>query len=48
MIALSKTKGRVYPAELEIIHSVSLALDLPRSYANGIFHEENISLLENN
>lgn len=45
-ISVSKSDGQIQGEELEMLHVLSLALDLPRAYANGIFQEENIELLK--
>ena len=45
-IAVSKSDGKIQNEELEMVHTLALALDLPRTYANGIFHEENIKLIK--
>ncbi len=45
-ISVSKSDGKIQGEELELLHVLSLALDLPRAYANGIFQEENIKLLK--
>lgn len=44
-IAISKADGEIQPQELEILHSISKSLLLPKAYANGIFSEENVTLL---
>jgi|TARA_B110000208_G_C11761332_1_gene427030 tellurite resistance protein len=45
-IAVSKSDGKIQNEELEMVHSLAVALDLPRTYANGIFHEESIRPLK--
>ena len=45
-IAVSKSDGNIQNEEIVMLHSLALALDLPRTYANGIFHEENIQLIK--
>ena len=43
-IGISKADGIVQAEELSLLHSLSDDLLLPKSYANGIFSEENIQL----
>lgn len=41
-IAVAKADGTVDASELEELHAVSKALDLPKAYAGGIFAEEGL------
>lgn len=41
-IAVAVADGALDPSEVEELHGVAMALDLPRAYANGIFAEERI------
>jgi uncharacterized tellurite resistance protein B-like protein len=45
-IAVAKSDGVVHEEELKMLHSLALAVDLPRAYANGIFGEEKITFLK--
>ena len=42
-IAISKADGAIQEEELNLLHSLSDDLLLPRAYANGVFIEEEIS-----
>ena len=41
-IAVANADGHLDPAELDELHELALALDLPKAYANGIFAEEGV------
>jgi len=44
-IAISKADGVIQNEELVMLHDISKALLLPKTYANGIFGEEGVKLL---
>lgn len=41
-IAVAKADGHIDDAELDEMHDLAFALDLPKAYANGIFMEEGV------
>ena len=41
-IAISKADGVIQSEELVMLHDISKALLLPKTYANGIFGEEGV------
>ena len=44
-IAISKADGVIQNEELVMLHDISKALLLPKTYANGIFSEEEVKLI---
>lgn len=44
-IAVAKADGHIDDSEVEEMHEIAFALDLPKAYANGIFMEEGIAVI---